>query len=70
MLKIIIVSEILKQLQVEKKNPEEDFQSRGYQNELLKVCLEKNTIIYLPTGAGKTYIAVMALKHFAKTSVL
>lgn len=64
------MNEILKQLQVEQKNPEEEFKSRGYQNELLKVCLDKNTIIYLPTGAGKTYIAIMALKHFAKTSVL
>lgn len=42
------------------------FKSRGYQDEILKSCIEQNTIIYLPTGAGKTYIAIMALKHFAK----
>lgn len=65
-----INNEIRKQQHVERKNPEEEFKSRGYQNELLRICLEKNTIIYLPTGAGKTYIAIMALKHFAKTSVL
>lgn len=43
----------------------EDFISRGYQDELLKVCVEKNTIIYLPTGSGKTFIAIMAVKHFS-----
>lgn len=59
------------QRQAEKETASnEEFQSRGYQNALLKTCLEKNTIIYLPTGAGKTYIAIMAMKHFAKTSVL
>lgn len=44
----------------------DDFVSRGYQDEILKICIERNTIIYLPTGAGKTFIAIMALKHFAK----
>lgn len=43
-----------------------EFKSRSYQDEILKACIERNTIIYLPTGAGKTYIAIMALKHFAK----
>lgn len=46
--------------------PKEEFKSRDYQDEILKSCIEKNTIVYLPTGAGKTYIAIMALKHFAK----
>lgn len=50
----------------EKDTLEQDFQSRGYQDELLKVCIEKNTIIYLPTGAGKTFIAIQAIKHFSK----
>ncbi|XP_031624659.1 endoribonuclease Dicer-like [Contarinia nasturtii] len=45
---------------------ETEFKSRGYQDEILKSCIQRNTIIYLPTGAGKTYIAIMALKHFAK----
>lgn len=44
----------------------ENFISRGYQDELFKVCIQRNTIIYLPTGAGKTFIAIMAMKHFAK----
>lgn len=38
---------------------------RDYQNQILDVCLKKNTIIYLPTGAGKTFIAMMAIKFLA-----
>ncbi|XP_031635095.1 endoribonuclease dcr-1-like [Contarinia nasturtii] len=45
---------------------QKEFKSRGYQDEILRTCIERNTIVYLPTGAGKTYIAIMALKHFAK----
>lgn len=48
------------------EEPKDEFKSRDYQDEILKSCIERNTIIYLPTGAGKTYIAIMALKHFAK----
>lgn len=51
---------------METKEDQNDFKSRRYQDEILKACIEKNTIVYLPTGAGKTYIALMALKHFAK----
>lgn len=39
---------------------------RPYQEEILDVCLKKNTIIYLPTGAGKTFIAVSAMKLLAQ----
>lgn len=39
---------------------------RPYQDQILNVCLKKNTIIYLPTGAGKTYIALWAMKYLAK----
>lgn len=45
----------------------ENFKSRGYQDDLLKICVERNTIIYLPTGAGKTFITIMAIKHFANS---
>ncbi|KAG4075988.1 hypothetical protein HA402_003814 [Bradysia odoriphaga] len=39
---------------------------RSYQHLILDVCLKKNTIIYLPTGAGKTFIALLAMKYLAK----
>jgi endoribonuclease Dicer len=32
----------------------------------LEKAIEKNVIIYLRTGSGKTYIAVMLIKHFAE----
>uniref|UniRef100_A0A0A1WWH2 Endoribonuclease Dicer n=2 Tax=Zeugodacus cucurbitae TaxID=28588 RepID=A0A0A1WWH2_ZEUCU len=38
---------------------------RRYQMELLNYVMQRNAIIYLPTGAGKTYIAIMALKRFS-----
>lgn len=44
---------------------EQNFNSRPYQDQLLEVCLARNTIIYLPTGAGKTFIAVMAIKRMS-----
>ncbi|GJQ77072.1 Dcr-2 [Trypoxylus dichotomus] len=33
----------------------------------MKIAINKNTIIYLPTGAGKTYIAALVLKHLSAT---
>nr|AVK59458.1 Dicer-2-PA [Nezara viridula] len=41
----------------------EDFKPREYQAELFERVLKENTIIFLPTGSGKTFIAVMLIKH-------
>ena len=37
--------------------------TRGYQQEMLEESLQKNIIIALDTGSGKTHIAVLRLKH-------
>lgn len=40
---------------------------REYQESILKTCLEKNCLVILPTGTGKTLIAVMlAIEKFKK----
>ncbi|CAG9824066.1 unnamed protein product [Phaedon cochleariae] len=43
----------------------EEFTPRNYQVELMKIGLEKNSIIFLPTGSGKTFIALMILKQMS-----
>lgn len=42
-----------------------EFTPRAYQDELLNIAIRNNTILYLPTGSGKTYIAVMLIKELA-----
>jgi endoribonuclease Dicer len=44
---------------------EDDFRPRPYQEQLMNLVKEQNTIIYLPTGSGKTYIAVMLIKEMS-----
>lgn len=46
----------------------DDFKPRSYQVALREVALKRNTIIYLPTGSGKTFIAVLVLKHLQQDS--
>ncbi|KAG5887606.1 hypothetical protein JTB14_002615 [Gonioctena quinquepunctata] len=43
----------------------EDFTPRDYQTELMKIGLKKNTIMFLPTGSGKTFISLMILKSMS-----
>lgn len=45
---------------------ESDFKPRNYQVALREIAIKRNTIIYLPTGSGKTYIAILVLKHFTE----
>ncbi|KAG5314150.1 DICER Endoribonuclease, partial [Acromyrmex insinuator] len=44
----------------------EMFRPRAYQIDLYERAVQNNMILYLPTGAGKTYIAVMLLKHLSR----
>lgn len=44
-----------------------EFVPREYQLELLNEIKKCNTILYLPTGSGKTYIATMLIKDFGES---
>lgn len=44
----------------------EDFITRPYQQAIIDVCIDRNSIVYLPTGAGKSYIAIQVIKHFSR----
>jgi len=41
-------------------------QARDYQLRLVDYITKHNGVIYLPTGSGKTYVAILALKRFSK----
>lgn len=45
---------------------QDDLVPRDYQILLSEIALRENTIIYLPTGAGKTFIALILLKRMGK----
>lgn len=42
-----------------------DLMPRNYQMYLMNSALKQNTIIFLPTGSGKTFIAVLVLKQLS-----
>lgn len=39
---------------------------RDYQIALVDIVMKQNSIIYLPTGSGKTFIALLVLKRLAQ----
>ncbi|XP_045498782.1 endoribonuclease Dicer isoform X2 [Colias croceus] len=41
-----------------------EMEPRLYQTQLEEIAVKKNTIIHLPTGSGKTFIAVKLIKRF------
>ncbi|XP_038213849.1 endoribonuclease Dicer isoform X2 [Zerene cesonia] len=41
-----------------------EMKARLYQTQLEEIAVKKNTIIHLPTGSGKTFIAVRLIKRF------
>nr|XP_023020794.1 endoribonuclease Dicer-like [Leptinotarsa decemlineata] len=45
----------------------EDFTPRNYQIELMEIGLKKNTIMFLPTGSGKTFISLLVLKNMSRS---
>lgn len=44
----------------------DQLKARPYQAQLEEIATENNTIIYLPTGSGKTFIAICLIKRFRK----
>ena len=47
-------------------NMKEEFKARLYQETIYSTCTEKNTLVALPTGLGKTAIAMMLASHRLK----
>ncbi|KAL9920963.1 endoribonuclease Dcr-2 [Glossina fuscipes fuscipes] len=47
------------------KTKEKVMKARSYQLELVDYVCQRNGIIYLPTGAGKTFVAILALKRLS-----
>ncbi|XP_078032947.1 endoribonuclease Dicer-L-like [Augochlora pura] len=43
----------------------DEFTPRNYQIDLYETALQQNTIVYLPTGCGKTFIAVMLIRQLS-----
>ncbi|XP_059489043.1 endoribonuclease Dicer-like isoform X2 [Neocloeon triangulifer] len=43
---------------------EHSFEHREYQIQMAKTAFESNSIVYVPTGSGKTYISIVVIKRF------
>ena len=41
-----------------------NFQKRDYQYEISKICIHYNTLVIIPTGLGKTFIAAIVIYNF------
>ncbi|XP_051160014.1 endoribonuclease Dicer-like [Leptopilina boulardi] len=52
-------------MEVVTKAEEQDLAPRAYQIDLFEKAVSNNTIIFLPTGSGKTYIAVQVVKKMS-----
>lgn len=50
----------------ENEDKKDEFAARDYQVQLADMVIERNKIIFLPTGSGKTFISVMVMLHFLK----
>src|SRR3989344_386931 len=51
-----------------------DFTPRQYQADIVRTCLDNNTLVVIPTGIGKTFIALLLayerLKKYPDSKVL
>jgi len=56
-----IISESENQIP-DQKTSSEDIEFRQYQEEIAKQCINKNSLVVLPTGLGKTIIAVLTAR--------
>lgn len=59
-------NELLLLLKIMLQLEEEIYEHRPYQQAIIKMCIKRNSLVYLPTGSGKTYIAMQVIKHFPK----
>ncbi|XP_054270904.1 endoribonuclease Dicer isoform X2 [Macrosteles quadrilineatus] len=50
----------------ETEDKKDEFAARDYQVQLADMVIERNKIIFLPTGSGKTFISIMVMLHFLK----
>lgn len=50
----------------EETDDENCINTRPYQEQIIELTLKRNSIIFLPTGAGKTYIALQTIKRMSK----
>ena len=41
-----------------------NYPERSYQFDIVKACLYRNTLVTLPTGLGKTFIAAVVMYNF------
>ena len=51
--------------EAEQEPEEKHFSARRYQVEILERAKERNTIVCLGTGTGKTFISIMLIKELA-----
>ena len=51
-------------------NEVQNFTSRDYQTELLEKAKKGNSIVYIGTGSGKTFIALMLIKYYVSAICL
>ena len=57
----------LQSLSLETQPEETEFKSRSYQTQIEEIAVKENSIVFLPTGSGKTFIAIQLIKRFQQS---